>query len=183
MPDVRFTVLFCDELSREESGQFSLIRLYAPLVIIKDPGPIHVTTVAFVRGAMGADLSSYDLSVNYSVDGGRDARHSFPPLPSIEIAAKAAGLVDKAAAVREELGFCEGQLVGALQIEGIEFEKTCVFTAELNGEKIWRSVFVRESQASPRVHKVRQSEKVQAKAPAKRTATRKAAKKRSSDSK
>ena len=153
MSDVRFTVLFCDEIVREETGQLSITGLYAPLVLMQAPGPAHVTTVAFVRGPLGTDLSTHELSVNYSVDGGREVKHAFPPMPKIEAVAKSAAQVRRAATIRDHLDFDDGQLVGALRLDGIEFEKTCVFTAELDGKKIWRSVFIRDEFPAPKEKK------------------------------
>jgi len=149
MSDAQFTVLFCDEIARDETGQLSVTGLYAPLVIMQAPGPAHVTTVAFVRGPLGTDLSKHELSVNYSVDGGRKVKHAFPPLPKIEAVAKSASLGRRATAIRDRLNFDDGQLVGALRLDGIEFEETCVFTAELDGKRIWRSVFIRDEPLAP----------------------------------
>ncbi|WP_401740958.1 hypothetical protein [Stenotrophomonas geniculata] len=150
MPKFNAHVIFCDDVRREEGGAMSLMGVYGSVAQRLSEHPLRLGCVVVINCEIGEDISGLKVELVVHVDEeSSPSLNAFPALPQ--------GRTRPDAVTAKFIERFEGSppggapmtsMVGILQAEGIEFERSCLFSTRIDGQEIGRLVFFKEDRAS-----------------------------------
>ncbi|MDA3306118.1 MULTISPECIES: hypothetical protein [Stenotrophomonas] len=150
MPNFNAHAIFCDDIRREIGGTMSLMGVYGTVAQRVAKHPLRLACVVVINCDLGEDISKLKVEMLVHVDGAETPEVTkFPALPAGKTRADPVMqvLIDRFDG-RPPGGVPKATMVGILQAEGIKFEDSCVFSAQIDGVEISRLTFFRKEKSA-----------------------------------
>ncbi|CAH0175871.1 hypothetical protein SRABI102_01595 [Stenotrophomonas lactitubi] len=150
MPKYSAHAIFCDDVRREQGGAMSLMGVYGSVAQRVATHPLRLGCVVVINCEIGEDISGLKVELIAHTDGSPlPVVNAFPSLPAGKTRPDAVtqALIDRFDGDPPG-GAPTTTMVGILQAEGIQFDKSCVFSAQIDGAEIGRLVFFKQETVS-----------------------------------